>query len=152
MKPFIIISAYLFASVSFTQNFDKEIQKAERKANDFIYEANALIGKDEFVSAEMQYRKAISQKEKSVAGTYNLAHSYYKKGNYGEALFRSQEAAKNAISKTEKHKAYHSIGNILMQNRTIFVRKQRVFTTTLLTQVPREELSYQMKLMEQRHY
>ncbi|RNC88467.1 MAG: tetratricopeptide repeat protein [Winogradskyella sp.] len=118
MKRYIVIMICLFVGASsFSQNFEKERQKAERKANDFIYEANELIDKEEFVSAEMEYRKAISQKEKSVAGTYNLAHSYYKKGNFNEALFRSQEAAKNATTKTERHKAYHNIGNILMQNK-----------------------------------
>ena len=96
---------------------DKSAQKIERKATDLVYKANTLLEEDNFVSAEMEYRKALSEQENNVAGTYNLAHSYYKNGNFDEALFRSQEAAKNANSKSEKHKAYHALGNILMQNK-----------------------------------
>ena len=65
----------------------------------------------------MDYRKAISTKPSSVAGTYNLAHSYYKNENFEEALYRNQQAAKNAVDKDEKHKAYHNIGNILMKEK-----------------------------------
>src|SRR5690606_28199359 len=39
------------------------------------------------------------------------------KGNFEEALYRQQQAAKNATSKEDKHKAFHNIGNILMQNK-----------------------------------
>ncbi|MBT8245133.1 MAG: aerotolerance regulator BatC, partial [Winogradskyella sp.] len=55
-----------------TQN-DKVAQKTERKATDLVYEANTLLEDDNFVSAEMEYRKALSKQENNVAGTYNLA-------------------------------------------------------------------------------
>src|SRR5690606_2608399 len=51
----------------------------------------------------------------SVAGAYNLGTSYYQEGSYNEALYRLQQATKNATSKEEKHKAFHNIGNILMK-------------------------------------
>lgn len=108
----------IFVSVfSHAQDIDKAKEKSARKAKDFVYEANTLIEKDDFVSAEMEYRKAISEQENNVAGAYNLGHSYYTKGNLGEALFRNKEAAKNATTKLEKHRAYHNIGNILMKNK-----------------------------------
>ena len=75
-----------------------------------------MLSEDNYVAAEMEYRKAISEAPSKVVGAYNLAHSYYKKGSFDEALFRSQEAAKNAVTKDEKHRAFHNIGNILMQN------------------------------------
>ena len=65
----------------------------------------------------MEYRKAISKKPNKAVGAYNLAHSYYKKGNFDEALFRNQEAAKMHKTKEEKHRAFHNIGNILMQEK-----------------------------------
>ena len=95
---------------------DKKKALAKEKSNNYVYEANTLVNDDDLIAAEMEYRKAISEAPSNVAGTYNLAHSYYKEGNFNEALYRSQEAAKNATSKEEKHKSYHSIGNILMQN------------------------------------
>ena len=47
-----------------------------------------LINEDDFVSAEMEYRKAISEQASSVAGIYNLGNSILQKGSYEEALYR----------------------------------------------------------------
>lgn len=115
MKNTVIFILSLFATCSFSQ--DKNQLLAQKKANNYVYEGNALVNEDDFVSAEMEYRKAISEQPTSVAGIYNLGNSYYKKGNYEEALYRHQQAIKSAVSKTEKHKAFHNIGNILMQNK-----------------------------------
>ena len=105
----------------FTFSQDKEKEKEHllsiKKSNDLVYEANELMDDNNFISAEKEYRKAISKQPSSVAGTYNLGNSYFKKGNYEEALYRQQQAAKNATEKTHKHKAFHNIGNILMKNK-----------------------------------
>ena len=117
MKTYSIILALLLSAFSFSQDFEKEREKAAQKAKDFVYQANSLLAKDDFISAEMEYRKAISKQNSNVAGAYNLAHSYYSKGNFEEALYRNQEAANNAKTKEQKHSAFHNIGNILMQNK-----------------------------------
>ncbi len=112
----ITLVVVLVFGINMTNAQDDKKTVAKEKSNNYVYEANNLIDEDH-VAAEMAYRKAISEAPDNVAGTYNLAHSYYKEGSFNEALFRSQEAAKNATSKEEKHKSYHSIGNILMQNK-----------------------------------
>ena len=118
MKYIIIALLTLVATNSFSQEKDKDAALlAQKKANNFVYEANNLIGDDDFVSAEMAYRKAISEQGTSVAGIYNLGNSYIKKGSFDEALYRLDQAAKAATSKNEKHKAYHNIGNVLMKNK-----------------------------------
>lgn len=118
MKHLIV---YIFAIISvssFSQEKDKEKEAllALKKANNFVYEGNEKAVKDDFVSAEMAYRKALSEQSSSVAGAYNLGTSYIEEGGYDEALFRLQQATKNATSKEEKHKAFHNIGNILMKS------------------------------------
>tara|TARA_R110002049_G_scaffold26248_10_gene91589 strand:+ start:4465 stop:5301 length:837 start_codon:yes stop_codon:yes gene_type:complete len=115
MKNLVLIIITLVTSVSFSQ--EKEALLALKKANSYVYEGNALVESDDFVSAEMEYRKAISENPTTVAGVYNLGNSYYKKGNFEEALYRHQQAVKTATSKAEKHKAFHNIGNILMKNK-----------------------------------
>lgn len=117
MKNAFIYIAILITSFSFGQEKDKEQGLALKRSNDYVHEANELINKDNFISAEMEYRKAISEQPSNVAGVYNLGNSYYRKGNYEEALYRQQEAAKNAVNKEEKHRAFHNIGNILMKNK-----------------------------------
>mgnify|MGYP000389163423 FL=1 len=115
MKNITIFILTLLTAFSFAQ--EKEQLMALKKANNFVYEGNSLVNEDDFVSAEMAYRKAISEQPTSVAGIYNLGNSYYKKGNFDEALYRHQQAAESAESKAEKHKAFHNIGNILIKNK-----------------------------------
>ncbi|WP_179021278.1 aerotolerance regulator BatC [Winogradskyella forsetii] len=117
MKIYITLIALLVGSFGFSQDLDEAQLKADKNATDLVHQANELVGKDNYIEAEMAYRKAISEAPSKAVGAYNLAHSYYKKGSFDEALFRSQEAAKNATSKDEKHRAFHNMGNILMENK-----------------------------------
>lgn len=108
-----------FTCFAFSQDKQKEKEQllALKKSNNLIYRANELMDDNNFISAEKEYRRAISQQSSSVAGVYNLGNSYYKEGNYDEALYRQQQAAKNATEKADKHKAFHNIGNILMKDK-----------------------------------
>ncbi|RKE98656.1 tetratricopeptide repeat protein [Ichthyenterobacterium magnum] len=119
MKKLILLIIALNTLFSFSQNEKEEKERllVIKKANDLVHEGNELISEDDYISAEMEYRKAMSEQPTSVSAAFNLGNSYYKKGNYEEALFRHEQAAKNATSKAEKHKAYHNIGNVLMQNK-----------------------------------
>lgn len=115
MKLHILTIALLVCFSSFAQEGDKARLKAEKNAANLVYKANELLEEENYIEAEMEYRRAISKAPNKAVGAYNLANSYYKKGNYGEALFRTEEAAKNATTKEEKHRAFHNLGNILMQ-------------------------------------
>ena len=117
MKLYILLITIFIGNFGISQDLNKEQLKADKNATNFVYKANELVGEDNYVEAEMEYRKAISEAPTKATGAYNLAHSYYTKGSFDEALFRSQEAANNATTKDEKHRAFHNIGNILMQNK-----------------------------------
>lgn len=112
MKKIIFVLAVLTTFLSFSQKKDKALVAS----NDLIYKANEVVN-DDFVSAEMEYRKAISQKPSYAIGAYNLGNAYYNNGKFNEALLRHQEAIRTATTKAEKHKAYHNIGNTLMQEK-----------------------------------
>jgi len=92
----------------------QESDLALQKSNDLIYEGNELVNED-FVTAEKEYRKAISKLPSNAVGSFNLGNAYYNSGHMDEAMLRHLEAANNATSKDEKHVAFHNIGNILMQ-------------------------------------
>ena len=117
MKPIVFIFIGLFTLSSVAQDDNEALVEAKRLANNFVFEGNEKIQEDDYVSAEMEYRKAISEEESNVSGIYNLGTSYFKKGNFEESLFRLQEAASKATDRGEKHNAFHNIGNILMQNK-----------------------------------
>lgn len=115
MKKLVIFVITCVSFLGFSQE-NKERLLAEKKANNYVYEANTLVSED-FVAAEMEYRKALSKQSDNIAGMYNLGNSYYEKGNFEEALYRHQQTAKLATSKDAKHKAFHNMGNVLMKNK-----------------------------------
>ena len=110
---FILSIALAFA---FTLSTAQEEDKSLQRSDDFIYLGNEKVSED-FVAAEMEYRKAVSVKPNNAKGSYNLGNAYYNSELFDEALGRHLEAAKNATSKTEKHRAFHNIGNALMQQQ-----------------------------------
>jgi len=116
MKTYITLITLLIGVFAYSQDLTKEQLEANKNATDLVYNANELVGDDNYIEAEMEYRKAISKASNKTIGAYNLAHSYFRKGSFDEALFRNMEAAKNATTKEEKHKAFHNIGTTLMQN------------------------------------
>jgi len=107
---------YILILCSFL-GFSQDKDKALIQANDLIFEANELVNED-FVTAEVEYRKAISKKPSNTKGTYNLGNAYYTSGFYDEAMLRHIEAAETATTKKEKHIAYHNIGNALMKQNS----------------------------------
>ncbi|MFV9551705.1 tetratricopeptide repeat protein [Algibacter sp. PT7-4] len=117
MKQIAVLILTLTSLFSFSQNENKELLLAAKKANNFVYQGNQLIEGEDYVLAEMAYRKAISKQSTTKAAAYNLGTSYYKNGKLEESLYRLEQATKTATSKSEKHKAFHNIGNILMENK-----------------------------------
>jgi tetratricopeptide (TPR) repeat protein len=117
MKHILIYILVATSLNAFSQKKNKEQLKTQDQAKELVYEGNELALNEDYVNAEMEYRKAISKQPNMAVGNYNLANSYYEKGKLEEALYRLEQAAKNATTKEEKHKAYHNIGNVLMQNK-----------------------------------
>ena len=108
----LLISVSLVAQ---DKDHEKALLKQTNKALAYVADANDFAKSDDFVNAEMEYRKALSTKPNQAIGAYNLAYQYYQKGSLDEALYRNQQAAKHATDKLEKHRAFHNIGNILMK-------------------------------------
>jgi len=98
--------------VGYAQEVDPQLSES----NDYVFEGNSIVEED-FIEAEKKYRLAVSTKENNATGSFNLGNAYYNSELYDEALLRHLEAVENSSSKTEKHKAYHNIGNILMQKK-----------------------------------
>ena len=114
LRPFYSCLVLLFVTVfvGYSQEADAQLSAS----NDYVFEGNSIVDTD-FIEAEKKYRLAVSTKQNNATGSFNLGNAYYNSKLYDEALLRHLEAAKNSRSKSEKHKAYHNIGNILMQQK-----------------------------------
>ena len=94
----------------------QEIDPQLSDSNNYIFEGNSIVEED-FIGAEKKYRLAVSTKQNNATCSFNLGNAYYNSKLYDEALLRHLEAVDHGSSKSEKHKAYHNIGNILMQKK-----------------------------------
>lgn len=147
MKKLNICILLLLAVFSYAQENDPEYL-AKKKAKNYIYEANELAENNNFIDAETKYRKAISEQPSNSIGAYNLAHSYYKKENFDEALYRTQEASKHAKTKDEKHQIFHNLGNILMKNKKC-IEATEAFKNALRNNPNDEETRYNFALAKE---
>lgn len=114
---FSYVSLILFVLLSFCGSAQEEEKEAQLSlSNNYVFEGNSLVNEN-FIEAEKKYRLAVSAKQNNAVGSYNLGNAYYKSELYDEAMLRHLEAVNNSGSKLEKHKAYHNIGNTLMQKK-----------------------------------
>ncbi len=114
---FSYVSLVLFVLLSICGSAQEEEKEAQHSlSNNYVFEGNSLVNEN-FIEAEKKYRLAVSAKQNNAVGSYNLGNAYYKSELYDEAMLRHLEAVNNSGSKLEKHKAYHNIGNTLMQQK-----------------------------------
>jgi Ca-activated chloride channel homolog len=100
-----LMFCFCFASNSFGQS--------ERK---LIREGNKLYKEKKFTDAEVNYKKSLNVNKNSPTGQFNLGDAYYKQGKFEEAAqqFQPLISDKN-VSKEDKSKAYHNLGNSFLQ-------------------------------------
>jgi tetratricopeptide (TPR) repeat protein len=80
-------------------------------------EGNENFKNKNYVEAEANYRLSQSKFKKKAIASYNLGTSIYKQNQPLEAKYQFEKAIEYAKTKTEKHKAYHNLGNSLMKDK-----------------------------------
>ena len=101
---------YFFISILASYNIyaqSENYAKFYNKGNKFI--------ENNFEQAEKNFRVAIDDSLSDLRATFNLSNKYYSEGLYDEAISRQIESTKLAKNKSEKHKAFHNLGNSLMK-------------------------------------
>ena len=108
MKNNILFCFFIFVLTSANINAQSETYAK------FYNKGNKLSEKN-FEEAEKNFRVAIDDTLGDLRATFNLSNKYYNEGLYDEAISRQLEASELAKTKSEKHKAFHNLGNSLMK-------------------------------------
>ena len=103
------------------------------------------IENNEFITAEVAYRKAIAIEENKATGSYNLGNAYYKNSKNEEALSRFVNAAKVATTKPQAHQAFHNLGNALM-NQKEYSRAVEAYKNALRNNPSDDQSRYNLAL------
>jgi tetratricopeptide (TPR) repeat protein len=110
----IYLLCFLMLNTIVMAQDDKEKEKIEKETSNLLRSASSELESDDFIDAEVDLRKAISLSPTNETGKYNLGNAYYEKELNDEAMRRYVQAAEVALTKTEKHKAFHNLGNTFM--------------------------------------
>ncbi len=127
---------------------NKEQIKIEKESGDLLAAGNENLFGNNFVDAEVNYRKAIAINPKEEVGKYNLGNAYYNKAKNDEAMMRYKQAASIAENKAEKHKAFHNLGNTFM-NAKKYQEAVEAYKSALRNNPNDEETRYNLALAKE---
>ena len=117
LKVFVIFFVFGMVGPSLHAQVNKEKLKELKESQEFLSDASLALQKDEFPIAEADYRQAIALNPTNETGKYNLGTAYYGKSKNMEALNRFKQAASVATDKSQKHRAFHNLGNTFMNEK-----------------------------------
>jgi tetratricopeptide (TPR) repeat protein len=149
MKKFLLLSVFIsFASFAQDKEESKQKEKALSESTNLTWEGNKSLSENDFVAAEVDYRKAISKSTENNAAPYNLGNAYYNKETYGEAFGRFKQAGELANEKPDKHKAYHNMGNVFMKQKQ-YEKAVEAYKEALRNNPKDEETRYNLALAKE---
>lgn len=111
----ILLLGVLMPSRVVAQN--KEDQKRQKSSQSFMLKAEKAKAEGNFAQSEADYRQAVAKNPKNAEATYNFGHLYNDNDKQKEGMQHLLQTAKNAKSKSLKHKAYHNLGNAFMTQK-----------------------------------
>lgn len=111
MKGLVTYSLLLCSLVAFSQEKDKV------KKDEYLSKGNKEFSKKEYRDAEADYRISQSKNPANSQSMYNLGNAIYRQGKPSEAMYAYFDAIEKAETKKDKHRAYHNLGNMLMEQK-----------------------------------
>lgn len=104
-----IVTLLTFLSINgFTQS--------ERK---YIRKGNNAFEKQAYTESEINYRRAAEKSSDSYKAIFNMGDALYKQGKYQEAAEKFTSLANRELPDNKLAKAYHNLGNSLLQSDKI---------------------------------
>lgn len=103
-------------SSGFAQNKKEEpvIQQEEKQ---LFRKGNDLYNEQNFVDAEVQYKKALEKNPNYEKANYNLGNAIYQQNRYKEALPLYDLSSKLTENQTTKAESFHNAGNVMMKEK-----------------------------------
>lgn len=148
-KSVLTLLAFVLVIGVFAQEEDlKAKEKSLRTSKNYTWEANKKLSEDDFISAEADYRIAISESPENAAASFNLGNAYYNKETYAEAFGRFKEAGESASTKGDKHNAYHNMGNVFMKRKD-YAKAVEAYKEALRNDPTDEETRYNLALAKE---
>lgn len=91
------------------------VKAQQKEADKNLPQGNVAFAEKKYAEAEAEYRISESKNQKKAIASYNLGNAIYRQNQTTEAKYHYVKALSNAKNKTDKHRIYHNLGNILMK-------------------------------------
>ena len=101
----------MFIIISFSLKAQAE------KENNYISKGNGLHENKSYVDAEAEFRKALSINQDNPIANQNLGNTLYRSEDYDQANQRFFRSQKDNLDKSQKHLAFHNMGNVFMKKK-----------------------------------
>lgn len=148
MKFQLLFLIFSYASGAWAQTVDPKAEKALRDSEGITREANRALANDCFYEAEANFRRATSKSSQNSVAPYNLGNALYNRENYGEAFGQFKAAGERSVEKSDKHKAFHNMGNVYMQQKE-YKKAEEAFKEALRNNPKDEESRYNFALAKE---
>ncbi|MGB5356255.1 MAG: tetratricopeptide repeat protein [Eudoraea sp.] len=147
MKTYFVIFL-LFSFGAFCQDDNQVNEKDLRTSTDITWKANKELSENDFIDAEVNYRRAISKSDKNTVAPYNLGNAYYNNESFSEAFGRFKQAGETSLEKPIKHKSFHNMGNVFMQKKD-YAKAVEAYKEALRNDPTDEETRYNLALAKE---
>lgn len=134
MKSLFIYSLLFLSFAIYAQEKDKNLPKA-----------NEEFAAKNFIDAEADYRISQSKAPKNAITTYNLGNAIYRQNQASEAKFSYIKAVEKSKTRTEKHQAFHNLGNTFMKEKE-YTKAVEAYKNALRNNPEDEETRYNYAL------
>lgn len=135
---------YIFILLIVTfSSFSQETKKEEK--DNYLPKANEEFVAKKYVDAEANYRISQSKFPKKPITAYNLGNTIYSINQPSEAKYSYLKAIENSTSRTEKHKAFHNLGNVFMKEKN-YTAAVQAYKNALINNPADEETRYNYAL------
>ena len=113
----LLIAIFLILSFSgFAQDKKNEI-KVEQAEKQVFRQGNDFYKQNNFVDAEVQYKKALGENPNYEKANYNLGNAIYQQNRFKEALPIYELVSKTTQDQLTKAESFHNIGNSMMKEK-----------------------------------
>lgn len=115
----------------------------------YIHKGNELYKQQKYTEAEENYRKALQKKNQNVTGNFNLGDALYKQKKFDQAGQQFNQLAASATDKGVAAKAYHNLGNTLLENKKL-EESIEAYKKALLDNPKDEETRYNLAYAQEK--
>ena len=134
MKNLILYTSLLFCVGLLAQKKDEYLPKGDSE-----------FAENNYRDAEANYRLSQSKFPDQSTATYNLGNTIYKFNQPAEAGQSYIKAAEKATSRSEKHKAFHNLGNVFMKDKN-YTAAVKAYREALINNPADDETRYNYAL------